>query len=324
MDLKTWMVGFTYAPCSPMRSATSSRKLCEPSGSLNTQWMIMSTPASRELTVPCVEVQCAAVSLPNLCASSVMASSSSRLNGRQKRVRGPGTAACGGDLDVVGALLDELPHHRPGGLGASDLGAHVAHMAAYGGHGATAEHHAGAYLAPGVDGVAQPEHGDVLGAVLAYRRNPGEERDPGVAGGLEGEDLVGQEGQVVSEASVAEAVVVRMAVDHSGHDRCVGIVEDLDLGTLRRRLCGLGPHGDDLCALDQHCAAYRGPVGDTVNQPGCADELEGSLTAVQGRARLPRPSSSPPSSISSSSSRGSSSYSAASSISSLSRPATSM
>ena len=63
-----------------MRSATSGRKRSEPSGSLNTQWMIMSTPASSELTVPWAERQWVAVSLPNLRASSVMAVSSSTSN----------------------------------------------------------------------------------------------------------------------------------------------------------------------------------------------------------------------------------------------------
>ena len=31
---RRWRVGFTYAPCSPMRSATSTRKLSVSSGSL--------------------------------------------------------------------------------------------------------------------------------------------------------------------------------------------------------------------------------------------------------------------------------------------------
>ena len=40
------------------------------------QWMIMSTPASRQFWTASAQVQCAAVSRPCRCASSVMATSS--------------------------------------------------------------------------------------------------------------------------------------------------------------------------------------------------------------------------------------------------------
>ena len=42
--------------------------------------MMVSMPASKAFTMPCDETQCAAACLPNLCASSQIALSSSTLN----------------------------------------------------------------------------------------------------------------------------------------------------------------------------------------------------------------------------------------------------
>ena len=106
MRTQVWAtVKSTQAFRAAMRSATSCRKRGVPSGSRNTQWMTVSIPASTASLTPWVEEQCAAVGLPNLCASSTMARSSLGGVGRTRGVRRAGAAAGGDDLDEVGALF---------------------------------------------------------------------------------------------------------------------------------------------------------------------------------------------------------------------------
>ena len=111
---------------------------------------------------------------------------------------------------------------------------------------------------PLVDGVAQPEHGYILGAVLADGGYAGEEAGAGVAGGPHGEDFVGEERKVVAEASVAEAVVVGMAIDHAGHDGAAGIVGGLRGRAFGSADVGGAAHGGNGGAFEEDGAVVDG------------------------------------------------------------------
>ena len=73
------IVGFIHTPDSAIRSPILGSHLLTPSDSRKLQWMIMSTPASRQFTIDCVDIACPATSFPRRCASSATARSSSRV-----------------------------------------------------------------------------------------------------------------------------------------------------------------------------------------------------------------------------------------------------
>ena len=236
--------------------------------------------------MPCVDRQCAAVGLPNLWASSVMASSSSMLKDGRSVNEVVSAAAGRGDLDVVGALLDELARHGAGLVRAGHLGAEVAHVAADDGYGASAQVHSRADGQSVVYGVAETEHGHVLRAVLTNRGDAGEEGLAGVPSGLDGQDFVGVGGDLVADPPVAEAHVVGMRVDHAGHQGLVGIVEGLDGSAVGRGHFTLPADGDDIRSLDENRAGGDGWAASSVDE--CAGVYEFELSVGLSHVVLPR------------------------------------
>ena len=196
------------------------------------------------------------------------------VEGRSQGERGGGAAAGGRDLDVVGALLDELPRHGTGLVRTGHLGAEVAHVPADDGYGPSAQVHPGADGQSFVYGVAKAKHGHVLRAVLTNGGDAGEEGLAGIPRGLDGQDFVGVGGYLVTDAPVAEAHVVGMGVHHAGHQGLVGVVERFDGSAFGRRHLALPADGDDLRSLEEDRAGGNGGTSPSVDERAGVYELE--------------------------------------------------
>ena len=72
-------------------------------------------------------------------------------------------------------------------------------------------------------------------------------------------------GEVVAEASVAEAVVVRVAVHHAGHDGAAGVVDGLHGCAFGGTDVGGAAYGGDGGAFEQNCAVVDGCAAFRVN-----------------------------------------------------------
>ena len=101
---------------------------------------------------------------------------------------------------------------------------------------------------PFFDGVTQPEHRHVLRPVLSDRGHTREEAAARIAGRLNRQNFVLQSRQVFTIATIAEPVVVSVAIDHAGKDRCAGIVMMVDRCAVGRTYLVCGPDAHDLGA----------------------------------------------------------------------------
>ena len=114
-----------------------------------------------------------------------------------------------------------------------------------------------------------------LGPFSADCGDAGEEACAGVAGGPDGENLVGQQREVVAEPTVAEAVVVGVAVNHAGHYGAAGVV-----GGVRGRVVGSAEvggasYGGDGGAFEEDCAVGDGRAAPGVDQAVGGEDCEG-------------------------------------------------
>ena len=114
--------------------------------------------------------------------------------------------------------------------------------------GPTAQHHTRADRETFIDGVTQPEHRHVLRPVLSDRGHTREEAAARIAGCLNRQNFVLQSCQVFTVATIAEPVVVSVAIDHAGKDRCAGIVMMVDRCAVGRTYLVCGPDAHDLGA----------------------------------------------------------------------------
>ena len=134
-------------------------------------------------------------------------------------IGGAGRAAARHDLDVVGALLEQLADLGAHGRLAVGLGAEVAHVSARHRDGPPADDHARPRGEPAADALAQREGHPALGAVLAERGDAGVQQGARVLRGLEQQDVVVFLRDVVAEGAVAWRDEVRVGVDEPGQDR---------------------------------------------------------------------------------------------------------
>ena len=131
----------------------------------------MSTPASRQFWTPWA----GAVRRRELPVAARLVGHRLQFRHGVRRAVGigrPGRAAGGHDLDVVRALLEELPHLRSHGDLAVGLGAEVAHVAAGDGDRAAADDHPGPGGELPADALAEGEGDPALGPVLPERGHP--------------------------------------------------------------------------------------------------------------------------------------------------------
>ena len=201
--------------------------------------------------------ECVAVSLPNLRASSGYGFEFVHIERRQRWKRCARSASGGDNLDVVRAFLYEL-----GGVSARASFAPVTSPPKYPmcppmmetgrPHSAIAR----ANRKPLIDSVAQPEHRNILGPVLAYRGNAGEQAYARVPRRLHGKHFVGQQREVVAQPPVAEAVMVRMAIHHPRHNSAARIVQCLRRSPLRHANLTRTPYGGDSRAFKQNRAVF--------------------------------------------------------------------
>ena len=149
------------------------------------------------------------------------------VEGRSERVAGARAASCGGNLDEVRALLDELADGCAALVHACRRGAEVAEVAAYDGDGPAGEYEARSGDDAQVNRLTKHECGAVLCAAVSQRGNAGVEVAAGVLRCLHGEHLVGQGYKLVARSSVADAVQVDMGVYEAGQDGGVAVVDFL-------------------------------------------------------------------------------------------------
>ena len=104
----------------------------------------------------------------------------------------------------------------------------------------------------------KPEHRHVLRTVLPDRRHTRKEAAARIAGCLNRQNFVLQSCQVFTVATIAEPVVVSVAIDHAGKDRCAGVVVMVDRCTVGRAYFVGGPDAHDLGAAVRTAPFWMG------------------------------------------------------------------
>ena len=203
-------------------------------------------------------MQCAAVRVPWRCASSGHRHQLGHGVRRSVGIGGPGRSATRDDLDVVGALLEQLPHLGAHRLLAVGLRAEVAHVPARHGDGPAADHHAGPGGEPAANALAEGESDAPLRAVLAQRGDAGVQEGARVPSGLQQQDVVVLFRDVIAEGAVARGDEVRVGVDEPRQDGGGAVVPPLHGGAVGNLDLALAADCGDAVTVDRTAAWSMG------------------------------------------------------------------
>ncbi|MBI3084796.1 MAG: hypothetical protein HYY88_03570 [candidate division NC10 bacterium] len=190
------------------------------------------------------------------------------------RVGGSRAPTAGDDLDVVGALLEELPDLGPNGDLAVSLRTEVVQVAAGHGDRPPADHHPRSDRQDLPDSLSQREGDPVLGAVLAHGRDAGVEHRAGVLGGAKEQDVIVLHGDIVANRPVAGREQVGVGVHQSGKDGRVAVIDPVDGPALRRGEIGLAADVGNAPILDQQGRPLEGGSATAVQQAGGGEQDE--------------------------------------------------